>query len=164
MGCKHQYFFSLALGDCSNSDWFFSLLEAVYCLVSWLLAYHVESLGMRKFLEGKSNTEWLAYFYTGFFSRIRVPYVLATPWELANARKGKHEGNLGFTHCISLFSRILASKVLPAFNLWWLLTAILCNIFSFYSCSLSKTLEIYCLFVFEFWDSYFIYKQMKDVS
>lgn len=57
-------------------------------------------------------------------------------WELANALKGKHEGHLGFTHCISLFSRILAPKVLAAFvTLLWLQTAVFCNIFSFYSCS-----------------------------
>ena len=33
---------------------------------------------MRKFLEGNSNVECLAYFYMGPFSRIRVPYVLAS--------------------------------------------------------------------------------------
>ena len=165
MGSEHQYFFFLTLWDCSNSDGFPSLLEAVYSLVFWPLAYLMESL--EKIPWGEFTCKMPDLFLygpflqekgslcSGFLGCIWIPIFVFSdqqgccgsrlifllcfsdaPWELANALKGKHGGHLGFTHCVSLFSRILAPKVLAAFvTLLWLQTAVFCNIFSFYSCS-----------------------------
>lgn len=131
-----------------------------FLLLAFLASFfHMQCSGVRRFFERKLKVvAWLlspesgssSWLWTLSFvcwdlsdccgSSPMFPHSLMTPSGNWGGEGGSCEGNGRLFPCASLLSCVLVPKVLLAFmTLWWLLTAVFCNIFSFYSCSLQDS-------------------------